>query len=89
MRSLIAVPALLALGACQVSKDAGNDTVAVTYNGEVAADAASDVGNTAENVGDAIANDVQREADKVQNTDVNLTVNDHDADDGNMAANKH
>ena len=43
MHSLIP---LLLLGACQVSKDDNNDTVSVTYNEDVAANAAADVGNT-------------------------------------------
>ena len=74
MRILIILPALLVLGACQVSKDEANDTVSVTYNGDVAANAVDDVGNTAENVAGAIGNDVQRAADKVQNTDVDVNV---------------
>ncbi len=74
MRILIILPALLVLGACQVSKDEANDTVSMTYNGDVAANAVDDVGNTAENVAGAIGNDVQRAADKVQNTDVDVNV---------------
>ena len=74
MRILIALPALLALTACQVSKDEANDTVSVTYNEDVAANAVDDVGNTAENVAEAIGNDVQKAADKVENTDVDVDV---------------
>ena len=74
MRILIIVPALLALGACQVSKDEANDTVSVTYNEDVAANAVDDAGNTAENVAEAIGNDVQRAADKVENSDVDVDV---------------
>ena len=83
MRILIALPALLALTACQVSKDEANDTVSVTYNEDVAANAAEDVGNTAENVAEAIGNDVQKAADKVENTDVDVDVN------ANATANAH
>ena len=74
MRILIALPALIALGACQVSKDNANDTVSMTYNSDVAENAVADVGNTAENVADAIGNDVQRTADKVRNTNVDVNV---------------
>ena len=77
MRILIALPALLALTACQVSKDEANDTVSVTYNEDVAANAVDDVGNTAENVAEAIGNDVQKAADKVENTDVDVDVDTH------------
>ena len=72
MRIMIAV-ALLALTACNVSKE-GN-AVTVQYDQNTAENAAADVGNLAENVGGAIANDVQQTADKVQNTDVDVTVN--------------
>lgn len=74
MRILIALPALIALGACQVSKDNANDTVSMTYNSDVAENAVADVGNTADNVADAIGNDVQRTADKVRNTSVDVNV---------------
>ena len=72
MRIMIAV-AMLALTACKVSKE-GN-AVTVQYDQNTAENAAADVGNFAENVGGAIANDVQQTADKVQNTDVDVTVN--------------
>ena len=75
MRSIAALPLILVLGACQVSKDDANDSVTVTYNEDVAANTAADVGNFAENVGQTIANDVERTADKVQNTDVDVDVN--------------
>ncbi len=74
MRILIALPALIALGACQMSKDNANDTVSLTYNSDVAENAVADVGNTADNVADAISNDVQRTADKVRNTDIDVNV---------------
>ena len=46
MRILFAIPLLL-LGACQVSKDDNNGTTSVTYNSDVAENAAADIGNTA------------------------------------------
>ena len=81
MRILFAVPLLL-LGACQVSKDDNSTTV--SFNEDVAENAAADAGNFAENVGGMIANDVDRTADKVQNevgdvdVDVNVTRDDRD-----------
>ena len=62
MRALIALP-LMALAACQVSKDDQNDTITATYNEEVAENAAEDVGNFAEN----LANDIEDTAEKVEN----------------------
>lgn len=78
MRMLLAIPLLL-LGACQVSKDNGNGTTSVTYNSEVAENAASDVSNTAQNVAADIGNDVQKTGEKIENkvgnTDVSVKVN--------------
>ena len=74
MRILFAIPILL-LGACQVSKDDANGTTSVTYNSDVAENAAADIGNTAENIASDIGNDVQRTSDKIQNTDVDVNVN--------------
>jgi hypothetical protein len=81
MRILFAVPLLL-LGACQVSKDDNSTTV--SFNQDVAENAAADAGNFAENVGGIIANDVDKTADKVKNevgdvdVDVNVTRDDGD-----------
>ena len=72
MRILIAVPAVLALAACNVSKE-GN-AVTVQYDQNTAENAAADVGNFAQNVGGSIANDVEQTADKVQNTDIDVNV---------------
>jgi len=77
MRIVLAIPLLL-LGACQVSKDDNNGTTSVTYNSDVAENAAADVGNTAENIGADIGNDVKNTGDKIQNkvgnTDVDVKV---------------
>jgi hypothetical protein len=86
MRILLAVPLLL-LGACQVSKDDNSTTV--SFNQDVAENAAADAGNFAENVGGIIANDVDRTADKVKNevgdvdVDVNVTRDDSDQSNTN------
>ena len=79
MRLLLAAPLLL-LGACQVSKDDNSTTV--SFNEDVAQNAAEDVGNAAENIGGMIANDVDASADKVQNK-----VGDNDHGNTNNEAN--
>jgi len=72
MRILIALPALLLLGACNVSKE-GN-AVTVQYDQNTAENTAADIGNTAQNIGSDIGNDVKKTADKIQNTDVDVKV---------------
>jgi hypothetical protein len=66
MRVFIALP-LLALAACQVTKDDANDSMTVEYNQDVAENGLEDVGNTAGAIADTVANDVQQAADKVEN----------------------
>jgi len=77
MRIALALPLLL-LGACQVSKDDANGTTSVTYNSDVAENAAADVGNTAQNIAADIGNDVKATGDKIENkvgnTDVDADV---------------
>ena len=81
MRILLVVPLFL-LAACQVTKDDNSTTV--SFNEDVAENAAADAGNFAENVGGIIANDVDQTADKVKNevgdvdVDVNVSHNDDD-----------
>jgi hypothetical protein len=88
MRIMFILPVLL-LGACQVSKDDANNTVSVTFNQDVAANAAADVGNTVENVATAVGNDVKTEGARVENkidstkVDVNANVQ------ANVQTNKH
>ena len=82
MRILIAIPALAALAGCQVSKDNANDTVTASYNSDVAANAAADVGNTAQNIAADIGHDVKTTGDKIDNR-----VGNHGGD-GNTATNK-
>ena len=72
MRIALAIPLLL--GACQVSKDDANGTMSVTYNSDVAENAAADIGNTAQNIGADIANDVQKTGDKIENKVGNTNV---------------
>jgi len=75
MRIALAIVPLLLLGACQVSKDENNGTTSITYNSDVAENAAADVGNTAENIASDIGNDVKKTGEKLQNTDVSVNVN--------------
>lgn len=78
MRIALALPLLL-LGACQVSKDDANGTTSVTYNGDVAENAAADIGNSASNIAADIGNDLKETGDKIENkvdnTDVDVDAN--------------
>ena len=80
MRIALAAIPLLMLGACQVTKDDANGSTSVTYNSDVAENAAADIGNTAENIASDIGNDVKATGDKIDNK-----VGDHD--DGDSQAN--
>lgn len=75
MRILLAVPVLLALGACNVSKDAANNTVSVTLNEQEAGNAANDAGNTIQNIAQDVGNEAQNLGDKAKNTDLKVNVN--------------
>ena len=75
MRILIAIPALLALGACNVSKE-GN-AVTVQYDQNTAENTAADVGNTAQDVANDIGNDVKTTGDKIENKIGNADVSVH------------
>lgn len=79
MRILFAVP-LLALAACNVENDPANDQVTLQYNEEQAQNVAEDVGNTAEGIGQAIANEADETVDKLKNTDVDVDVDTNTAD---------
>ena len=81
MRVLLALP-LLALAACQVTKDDANDSVTVEYNQDVAEEGLQDAANLAGNVAGTVANDVEQAADKVENTDIDVDVD----TDANKAA---
>jgi hypothetical protein len=74
MRALLVLP-LLAMAACQVTKDDANDSVTMEYNQDVAENGLEDAGNLAANVGEAISNDVDRAADKVENVQVEVDTN--------------
>jgi hypothetical protein len=81
MRILVLTPLLL-LGACNVSTDQGNNSVTVQYDQNTAQNAAADIGNTAQDMGNAIANEASETAAKVNNSGIVA-----DNDDHNQAAN--
>ena len=87
MRILLAVP-LLMLGACNVSKDAANNTVSVTLNEQEAQTAANDAGNTIQNIAQDVGNEAQNLGDKAKNTDVDLNVNTNVKTDNKAEENK-
>ena len=74
MRILMALP-LLALAACQVSKDDQNDTITATYNQEVAENAAADVGNFAEDVANDVEDTAEDIGNKAENVDIDVDTN--------------
>ena len=88
MRVILVLPVLL-LGACQVSKDQANNTVSVTLNEDVAANAAADVSNTAQNIAADVGNEAKSTGAKIENkvdstrVDVNANVQ------TNVQSNKH
>ena len=80
---LIAVLPLAFLAACQVTE--GNNSVTVAYNQDVAENAVDDIAAGAKEAGNAIveetkdagaavADGAQKVGDKVENTDVDITV---------------
>ena len=73
MRILLAVPLLL-VTACNVNRDAENGTTTVSFDENTAKNAVEDAGQAAENIGGAIANDVDQAADKVGDVDVDVNV---------------
>jgi hypothetical protein len=74
MRIMIALPLLL-LAACNVTKDGNNDTVSVTVNEDLAANTAANVSNDVQNIAADVGNEATKLGDKIEKTDVNLTVN--------------
>jgi len=83
MRIIFAIPLLLVLGACNVTKE-GN-AVTVQYDQNTAQNTAAAIGNTAQNIGGDIANDVQKTGDKIENkidnTNVDVKVNTNKTDE--------
>jgi hypothetical protein len=69
MRLFFALPLLLTTG-CGVVNDPQNDQVTLQYNEQRIEQTASDVGNSAENMGEAIANEASETADRVDNSGI-------------------
>jgi hypothetical protein len=80
MRLVLALPLILALAACKVSTDDQNDAVTIQYNQDVAENAAADIGNAAEEAGEAIANGTEEAVDTARNVDVDVDTNTADND---------
>jgi hypothetical protein len=78
MRIIIALP-LLALGACNVNNDSGNDAVTLEYNQQRIEQGASDVrnvaGDVAESVGNVASSTGQAIRNEVGDVDVDVNVN--------------
>ena len=72
MRYSILIPAMIALGACNVSSD--DNGVTVQYDQNTAENAVADVSNTAENIAADIGNDVKETGEKIDNR-VDVDVN--------------
>ena len=88
MRIMLAAPLLL-LGACNVERDPANDTTSVSFNEAVAANAAEDVGNVAEGIGGAIANEAEETANKIGDVDVDVNVSRDDNEANDRANTNH
>jgi hypothetical protein len=93
MRMIVMLPLSLLAVACNVEKDAANDTTTVSFDANAAENGVAAAGSIAENVAGDIGNDVARTGDKIENkvgdidVDVN-TGNDADTSDSNAATNK-
>ena len=83
MRFMLLATAL-ALGGCNVSTDSANNSMTVQYDQNKAENTAADVGNTAQNIGQSIANDVDRAAAKIDNSSIVA----NDDQDSNSVENK-
>ena len=81
MRLILALP-LLAMAACQVTKDEKNDTVTAEFNGDVAENGITAATNEAGNIAADITNDVKQTANKVENktSDIGNTAKNLDVD---------
>ncbi len=89
MRMIATIPLLLLAAACNVQKDAANDTTTVSFDANAAENGVDAVGNVAENIAEDIGNDVSRTGDKIENKVGNADI-DVDVDtnkDANAAAN--
>lgn len=69
---MIALLPLALLAACQVSE--GNNSVTVSYNEDVAENAAADIANGVEEAAEAVTNGAREAGATIRNTDVDIDV---------------
>ena len=85
MRLFLALP-LLGLAACQVSTDDANDQVSVSYNEDIAENAAAEVGAAATEAANEVGEAARDIGNKVEDVDVDVDV-ETDGDKANANAN--
>lgn len=69
---LIALMPIALLAACQVSE--GNNSVTVSYNEDVAENAAADIANGVEEAAEAVTNGAREAGATIRNTDIDVDV---------------
>ena len=72
MRKFLALPLIAALAACSVSKDDANDSVTMTYNEDVAENAADATGAALENAASDVGNEAREIGQDIDNVDVDV-----------------
>jgi hypothetical protein len=81
MRIFLALPLILGVAACDVTKDEANDQTTIEFNEQHIEDAANDVGNVASDAVSTVGNAAEAVGDKVSNevgdVDVKVTRNSH------------
>ena len=74
IRPLMAIIPLVALAACNVTKDGANDQVTLEYNADTVEDAVADVGNAADEAATEVGQAAKDIGNKVENTDIDVDV---------------
>ena len=76
MRIIFAIPLLMTAAACSVDNDSGNEQVTLEYNEQRIEDAASDVADTAREVGSGVGNVAESAGRAIKNEvgDVDIDV---------------
>jgi DNA-binding protein len=72
MRKYLILPLAAVMVACSVSKDDTNDSVTMTYNEDVAENAADATGAAIENAAADVANEAREIGDDIENVDVDV-----------------
>lgn len=86
--ALAVIPLIFSVAACQVTKDNANNSVTVSYNQDVAENAAADAVAGANEAAQSIANDARKIGDEAKNLDVDVSVNNKAAGNDAAPANK-